>query len=146
MNTAVAIRHVHFEDLGTFEAVLVDAGYKIHYCDLRISDLRTAGPESVDLLIVLGGPIGVYETDTYPFLVEEQHLLQARVAQHRPTLGICLGAQLIASVLGAKVGPTGSKEIGFSELALTDAGRTGPLRHLHGAPVLHWHWRRFCNS
>ncbi|MBZ7921472.1 glutamine amidotransferase [Ensifer adhaerens] len=143
LKTAVAIRHIHFEDLGTFEAVLSAAGYRIHYYDLGIHELWTLDPLLSDLLVVLGGPVGVYETDTYPFLVEEQRLLKARLAVDRPTLGICLGAQQIAATLGAKVESMGTKEIGFSELALTDAGRVGPLKHLEGVPVLHWHGDAF---
>jgi GMP synthase (glutamine-hydrolysing) len=81
--------------------------------------------------------------DAYPFLAEERGILGARLAANRPTLGICLGAQLIAATLGAKVAPTGIKEIGFSELSLTDAGRAGPLRHLEAVPVLHWHGDAF---
>lgn len=143
LKTAVAIRHVHFEDLGTFEAVLTAAGYRIHYYDLGVHDLWTLDPPLADLLVVLGGPVGVYETDAYPFLAEERQILEARLEAGRPILGICLGAQQIAATLGAKVAPSGIKEIGFSELTLTDAGRVGPLRHLEGVSVLHWHGDAF---
>jgi GMP synthase (glutamine-hydrolysing) len=143
MKTAVAIRHIHFEDLGSFEAVLTAAGYKIHYYDLGVHELWTLDPPLPDLLIVLGGPVGVYEADAYPFLLEERRILEARLAAARPTLGICLGAQQIAAALGAKVEPSGVKEIGFYELTLTEAGRQGPLRHLEGVSVLHWHGDTF---
>lgn len=143
LKTAVAIRHIHFEDLGTFEAVLASAGYRIHYYDLGVHELWTLDPPLADLLVVLGGPVGVYETEAYPFLAEERQILEARLAAGRPTLGICLGAQQIAATLGAKVAPTGVREIGFSELTLTDAGRVGPLRHLEGVSVLHWHGDAF---
>jgi GMP synthase (glutamine-hydrolysing) len=143
LKTAVAIRHVHFEDLGTFEAVLTAAGYRVHYYDLGVHELWTLDPQIPDLLVVLGGPVGVYETDAYPFLAEERQILEQRLAANRPILGICLGAQQIAATLGAKVAPTGSKEIGFSELTLTTAGRAGPLRQLEGVPVLHWHGDAF---
>lgn len=143
LKTAVAIRHIHFEDFGTFEAVLTAAGYRIHYYDLGVHELWTLDPPLADLLVVLGGPVGIYETEAYPFLAEERQILKARLAAGRPTLGICLGAQQIAATLGAKVAPTGVKEIGFSELTLTDAGRVGPLRHLEGVSVLHWHGDAF---
>ncbi|WP_257541778.1 MULTISPECIES: glutamine amidotransferase [unclassified Sphingobium] len=143
LKTAVVIRHIHFEDLGTFEAVLTAAGYRIHYYDLGVHELWTLDPPLADLLIVLGGPVGVYETDAYPFLAEERQILEARLEAGCPTLGICLGAQQIAATLGAKVAPSGHKEIGFSELTLTDAGRVGPLRHLEGVSVLHWHGDAF---
>lgn len=143
LRTAAVIRHVHFEDLGTFEAVLTASGYRIHYYDLGMSELWTLDPVAPDLLVVLGGPVGVYEADTYPFLEEERQLVKKRLASGRPILGICLGAQMIAAALGAKVVPMGHKEIGFSSLVLTEAGRVGPLRHLEGVSVLHWHGDAF---
>lgn len=141
--TAVAIRHIHFEDLGIFDAVLSDAGYAVRYHDLDADAFATLDPLEPDLLIVLGGPVGVYETEAYPYLAEECAILATRLAAARPTLGICLGAQQIAKALGADVGPMGHKEIGFGPLRLNDAGRVGPLRHLEGIPVLHWHGDAF---
>lgn len=143
LKTALVIRHVSFEDLGTFEAVLAAAGYHIRYYDLGVNDLWTLDPLLPGLLVVLGGPVGVYEAEIYPFLEEERKILEARLASNLPTLGICLGAQQIAATLGAKVAPSGVKEIGFSPLTLTDAGRAGPLRHLEGVSVLHWHGDAF---
>jgi GMP synthase-like glutamine amidotransferase len=116
LKTAVVIRHVHFEDLGTFEAVLTAAGYRIYYYDLGMNELWTVDPAVPDLLVILGGPVGVYEARAYPFLEEERQLLETRLAARRPTLGICLGAQQIAAALGARVAPMGHKEIGFSPL------------------------------
>lgn len=143
LKTAAVIRHIQFEDLGTFEAVLTAFGYRIHYYDIGVNELQTLDPELPDLMVVLGGPVGVYETQAYPFLEEERQLLARRLASGRPILGICLGAQMIAAALGAKVAPMGHKEIGFSSLSLTEAGRVGPLRHLEGVPVLHWHGDAF---
>lgn len=137
--TALAIRHVHFEDLGVFESGLAAAGYRVRYHDIGLDQLEELDPLAPDLLVVLGGPIGVYEIAAYPFLEAETRLLAARLAAGLPTLGLCLGAQLIAAALGARVGPMGHKEIGFSPLMLTEAGRAGPLRHLDGVSVLHWH-------
>jgi GMP synthase (glutamine-hydrolysing) len=141
--TALAIRHIHFEDLGVFEGVLANAGYEIRYHDVGVDRFEALDPLAPDLLIVLGGPIGVYETEAYPFLDDELRLLRARLGAGRPTLGLCLGAQLIAAALGARVAPMGPKEIGFSPLTLSDAGRAGPLRYLAGVPVLHWHGDAF---
>lgn len=141
--TAVAIRHIQFEDLGLFEPALAAAGYSVTYLDLDGDDLSTLEAQEPDLLIVLGGPVGVYEGEAYPYLVEERRILAARLAKARPTLGICLGAQQIAATLGAEVAPMGHKEIGFGPISLTDAGRVGPLRHLEGIPVLHWHGDAF---
>lgn len=137
--TVLVLRHVHFEDLGSFAEPLAAAGYGICYHEVGGSDPLPADPGAADLLIVLGGPIGVYETEAYPFLTEEIAFVRYRLAEARPTLGICLGAQLLAVALGGRVFPSGMKEIGFSQLALTSAGRAGPLRHLAGVAVLHWH-------
>lgn len=136
---AVALRHVHFEDLGTFAAPIAAAGYDVDYRDAGDPDFTAFPAAEPDLLVVLGGPIGVYETEAYPFLTQEVRLIAERLKMGRPTLGICLGAQLIAAASGARVYPSGVKEIGFAPVALTPAGRNGPLRHLEGLPVLHWH-------
>ncbi|PLP58728.1 glutamine amidotransferase [Mesorhizobium loti] len=137
--TALVLRHIHFEDLGAFHEPLQAARYDIRYSNVDDADFCHGDPLTPDLLIILGGPVGVYEDQAYPFLAAERAFIAARLAQRRPTLGVCLGAQLIAAALGARVFPTGLKEIGFSELTLTEAGKTSPLRHLAGTAVLHWH-------
>ncbi len=145
MKSAVAIRHVPFEDLGSFEDVLAGRGYETEYVDVIADDVAALDPAGPDLLVVLGGPIGVYESDTYPFLKDELKLLESRLRADRPTLGICLGAQLLAHALGARVYPGGRKEIGWSPLRLTQAGRAACTRHLDGeiTAVLHWHGDTF---
>lgn len=145
MKTAIAIRHVAFEDLGCFGTVLERAGFRISYLDAAVDDLTALDAVAADLLVVLGGPIGVYEERAYPFLAHELALLERRLAANRATLGICLGCQLLARVLGARVYPGGGKEIGWAPLTLTDGGRQSPLRHLSGGqgPVLHWHGDTF---
>lgn len=141
--TAVAIRHVDFEHLGIIGPVLKDAGYGIRIADAGLDDLTSPEVANADLLVVLGGPIGAYEEAQYPFVIDELRILEARLAKGRPTLGICLGAQLMARALGARVYPGPAKEIGWSELSLSDEGRASPLRHLSGVPVLHWHGDTF---
>jgi GMP synthase (glutamine-hydrolysing) len=137
--TAIAIRHVQFEDLGAFDDVLRRCGYGVRYCEAGIDDMGGADLLTADLTIVLGGPIGAYEELTYSFLGHELALLERRLAAGRPTLGICLGAQLMARALGAQVYPAPDKEIGWGELQLSEAGRNGPLHHFAGVRVLHWH-------
>lgn len=143
VKTAAAIRHVHFEDLGSFEEPLTRAGYELHYYDVGRRNLPALDPAANGLVIVLGAPIGVYEEDKYPFLGEELDLLKARIAAGLPIFGICLGAQLVARALGARVYPSGVKEIGWGPVDLTDAAASTPLRHLAGTPVLHWHGDTF---
>ncbi|MCH8178781.1 MAG: glutamine amidotransferase [Proteobacteria bacterium] len=141
---AVVVQHLAFEDLGSLAGVLQARGWTWSCLQAGVDDLAAAQQVTeADLLIVLGGPIGVYETETYPFLGEEIALLRTRLTAQRPTLGICLGAQLMAAALGARVYPGGRKEIGWSPLSLTPAGQASCLRHLAGTAVLHWHGDTF---
>jgi GMP synthase (glutamine-hydrolysing) len=143
VKTAIAIRHVHFEGLGILEEVLEKKKFQIQFCDIGDYDLESLSPTEAELVIFLGGPIGVYDDTAYPFLALERSLLHKRMEAGRPTLGICLGAQLMAAALGAKVYPSGTAEIGFAPIHLTDAGVDSPLKHLDNASVLHWHGDTF---
>ncbi|MBH0238400.1 glutamine amidotransferase [Methylobrevis albus] len=138
-----AIRHIGFEDLGSFTEPLRKAGYDIEYVDVAERDPSTLDPLGADLLVVLGGPIGVYDHDAYPVVTHEISLLRARLTADRPTLGICLGAQLMAAALGARVYPGPTKEIGWSALDLSDTATPNPLAMLQDVPVLHWHGDTF---
>lgn len=120
--TAIAIRHVMYEDLGSFEKVLNKRGFSIEYYDAGYDDLKSIIKNQPDLLIVLGGPIGVYEADDYPFIYDELEILKKRIQDDLPTLGICLGCQLIAGAAGAHVYPGPEKVIGWKPITLTDDG------------------------
>ena len=143
MKSAVAVRHIHFEDLGVLEPFLRERGYEVRYLDAGVDDLAGVDPASPDLVVVLGAPIGAGDEETYPFLADELALVRRRLDVQRPLLGICLGAQLIARVLGAEVKPMGVKEIGFAPLTLTEEGKASPLAALGTVPVLHWHGDQF---
>ena len=124
--TVLALRHLAFEDLGLLAPVLEARGFtRLLTRDAGVDDLRDVDLDAVDLLVVLGGPIGAYDDALYPYLNDELALIRRRLAARRPLLGICLGAQLMARALGASVRPMahGRKEIGFAPLTLTDAGR-----------------------
>ena len=144
MKTVLVLRHVAFEDLGSFGPLLAERGSLIRDIEAGYDDLAALDPLADDLWIVLGGPIGVYEQDAYPFLADELQLLRARLKAGRPTLGICLGAQLIAQALGGRVYPGHGKEIGWKPLTLTEAGYHSPLAvFAESIPVLHWHGDTF---
>ena len=143
--SAIALRHVAFEDLGLLGPILTRAGWEIGYRNPPVDDLTDASIEQADLLIVLGAPIGAYQTEAYPFLTVETAILEHRMARGAPTLGICLGSQLMAKALGARVFAGAIKEIGWGSVALTEAGLASPLSVLADsqAKVLHWHGDTF---
>jgi GMP synthase (glutamine-hydrolysing) len=144
MRSAIAIRHVAFEDLGTLAALLERRGVALAYRDATVDDLAAADIVDCDLLVVLGGPIGAYEEEPYAFLRDELRAIETRLRAGKPVLGICLGSQLMALALGARVYPGTGKEIGWSKLTLTEAGRRSCLGPLgDGTPVLHWHGDTF---
>lgn len=139
----IALQHLAFEDLGLFAGVLEGAGYIIEYRQAGVNPPGADEWLGADLVVVLGGPIAAYDTATYPFLHDEIADLRERLALRRPTLGLCLGAQLMASALGARVYPGAAKEIGWAPVALTAAGEASCLAPLQGVPVLHWHGDTF---
>lgn len=142
MKTALAFQHVGFEDLDAFSAPLERYGYAITYVDAFGADTKLANES--DLLIVLGGPIGVCDDKHYPFLRSELALIEQRLVAARPMIGICLGAQLIAHAAGARVYPSGHKEIGFAPISLTPEGEQSCLRPFSLDPMtLHWHGDTF---
>jgi GMP synthase (glutamine-hydrolysing) len=143
MKSAIALRHVHFEDLGVLEPFLADQGYAVRYVDAPTEDLAGLDAAAPDLVVVLGGPIGAGDEVDYPFLAQELDFVRRRLDAGGALLGICLGAQIIARVLGAAVKPMGVKEIGFSPLVFTGAGQVSPLGALGALPVFHWHGDQF---
>jgi GMP synthase (glutamine-hydrolysing) len=141
--SVIAIRHIAFEDLGSFESVLKARGYAIRYVDAATDDLVALPHDLPEPLFVLGGPIGAYEEATYPFLKPELRLIEKRLAAKLPVFGICLGAQLMARALGARVYPAPAKELGWAPIVLTEAGQRSVLQPLGSGPVLHWHGDTF---
>jgi len=143
--SAVALRHVAFEDLGLLAPVMEREGWDVSYCEASVDDLLHNSIRNTDLLVVLGGPIGAYETDAYPFLKSETALIEHRLSRELPTLGICLGSQLMAKALGSRVFAGHVKEIGWGSIELTREGASSCLNVLQetDAVVLHWHGDTF---
>ncbi|MEP3074315.1 glutamine amidotransferase [Maricaulis sp.] len=143
MRSALAIRHVGFEDAGAFVPALDGAGYALRYWDAG-DDTALLENVDPDLLIVLGGPIGADRDDLYPFLKTELGLIERRLAARKPVLGICLGAQLMARAAGATIRPAPAKEIGFAPISLSEAGALSCLAPFAHDPItLHWHGDTF---
>ena len=137
---ALAIRHGAIGHLGSFERVLVSQGYAIRYIDgVNITDAA----DDADLVVVLGGDMGVAETEAYPFLLDELVFLERRLEREQPTFGVCLGAQLMAQSLGGAVRRGTTVEIGFRAVTPTEAGLDSPLRHIAGVPMMQWHGDTF---
>lgn len=144
---ALVLSHVAFEDLGSLQPELSKRGFRIQTIHASTARFPLPAAETCDLLVVLGGPIGVYDTDDYPFLKDEIACIRARLAAKRPILGICLGAQLMAAALDARVYPgSHGAEIGWFPLQAADAGRTPDWFAPLLAPELsafHWHGDTF---
>ena len=144
------IRHLAFEDLAGFTSLLQAKDIEVNYIEaadyaLKPDDMSQIDALSDDLLIILGGPVSVNDKAMFPFIEAEINLLEQRIAADKPTLGVCLGAQLIASALGAEVYPGKEKEIGWYPLDLTEAGKHSALRYLSAehCSMLHWHGETF---
>jgi GMP synthase (glutamine-hydrolysing) len=143
MKQALIVRHTPFEGAAGFRLPIEEAGYAFNRINVADPDFAALDWLEPDLLVVMGGPMGVYERAAYPWIDGEVTGLALRIAAGRPTVGVCLGSQLIAAALGAKVYPGAVKEVGFAPVSLTAAGARSPLRHLAGVPVLHWHGDTF---
>src|SRR4051812_16822288 len=139
MTSVAAWRHVAFETLGTLERLSKDRGWTHSYLDIPTADMARVDPLAPDLLVVLGGPITATDDANFPFLARETELLKQRIAADKPTLGICLGAQLIARALGAAVYPGPAKEIGWGPLLLTAAGTASPVKYLAAEHTFMFH-------
>jgi GMP synthase (glutamine-hydrolysing) len=135
---AVVVQHEPHEDLGGLEKPLLDEGFTL------VRRFRTVHHDDLDaeLVVVLGGPMGVGDAHEHPFLLQEQGFLAERLALARPTLGICLGAQLLAAAAGAEVfrGKNGP-ELGAGPVRWSAAAQQEPLFAPLGARtvVAHWH-------
>lgn len=147
MKTALIITHVAFEDAGSLADVLSESGFGVEALDACTADFESARPDRYDLAFVLGGPIGVYEREAYPFLDREIGWIERRIAADRPLAGICLGAQLMAAALGARVYPgENGKEIGWLPVEAGAGAALYPEWNellASDVPLLHWHGDTF---
>ncbi len=139
---AHSLQHVPFEGLGSIEAWLEDAGYEItstqFYDSQELPDV-----EDIDLLVVMGGPMSVNDEHDYPWLIEEKKFIKSVIDAGKPTLGICLGAQLIAKSMGAGVFSNPVKEIGWFPIQAAKSESGGVFQFPKEIEVFHWHGETF---
>ncbi len=142
MKTVLVLTHEPNEGPASFGDVLMTRGFRQEIIFAPEDDLDGLNLNA-DLIMVMGGPMGVYEADKYPYLEKEIAFLQRRIAADRPLLGVCLGAQLMAAALGANVykGKSG-QEIGWYDIRVNDAGKKTSAAVLDGN-MFHWHGDTF---
>ncbi|MFA7593604.1 MAG: type 1 glutamine amidotransferase [Thiohalobacteraceae bacterium] len=138
------LQHVAFEDLASIHDWIGRGGHAVSGTRLYAGE-GLPHPDRVDLLIVLGGPMGVYDIDAHPWLTAEKMFLRQVIDAGRRVLGICLGAQLIADVLGARVYRNAQREIGWFPVTRTAAAVHSPLGTLlpERFDAFHWHGDTF---
>jgi len=135
-------QHVPFEGLGSIEGWLRSAGYAITSTFFFQQNAALPPIDGIDLLLVMGGPMSVNDEEQFPWLIEEKRFLRECIAAGKPVLGICLGAQLIASAMGARVFPNALKEIGWLPIKGVAAGE-GVFSFPARLEVFHWHGETF---
>ncbi len=136
------LQHVPFEGLGSIEPWLEAAGYEI--ANTRL--FESAGlpdPTMIDLLIVMGGPMSVNDEDKFPWLAPEKRFIRSAIDSGKPVLGICLGAQLIASAMGAVVYRNSVKEIGWFPIQGVSLNDSSAFSFPPSVEVFHWHGETF---
>lgn len=135
------LQHVPFEGLGSIETWLSERGADVQYTHFYESS-ALPNPRTVDLVIAMGGPMSVNDERGHPWLKPEKGFVHEAIRRGLPVVGVCLGAQLIASALGARVYANTEKEIGWFPIEAVDADGDG-FRFSRQATVFHWHGETF---
>lgn len=133
-------------DAGAFEKILRERGYDIELYLAYKDGVKDIDPYEHDLAIFMGGPMGAYQNDIFPYLNYEIDYIEKRLARGMPYLGICLGAQLMAKALGSPVFPgEPGKEIGWHSIKVNEAGMKTPVRYLDESKtrMMQWHGDTF---
>jgi len=145
MGKVLVLQHVPHEGLGTIGPLIREFGLDADFLRVFRNERIPLQIEGYSALIVLGGPMGVYEDDIYPFIKGELRLIRSALNERVPILGVCLGAQLLAKAAGADVYKGGKKEIGWYNVELTGDGLNDRL--FQGLPeeltVFQWHGDTF---
>jgi len=136
------LQHVAFEDLGCIGQWALEKGHTLSSTKFY-SDFILPNHSSYDWLIILGGPMGVYEQEKYNWLPAEKDFIKQAIGQYKTVIGICLGSQLIASALGANVYPNEEKEIGWFPIKLSNNINNPLFTDEEIFTVFHWHGDTF---
>lgn len=141
MKQVTVIQHHESEGLGTLEPILNDVGISVRSVRTFAGEMvpDRLGDESAGL-VVLGGSFGVYESEKYPFLRDEIRLIESALREDKSILGICLGSQLLASALGAKVYKSGQQEIGWHPVTLSKEAKADALWSSIENQFTAYHW------
>jgi GMP synthase (glutamine-hydrolysing) len=143
---ALVLTHLSQEGSCSLGRILIERGFRVKTLNVPQKGIDDIDPLKPDLLVVMGGPVGVYQADDYPFIGQEIEILKARLAADKPTIGICLGSQMMAKALGSNVYPgAAGKELGWYPLQVSAAGQDSPARYLDGAhtQMFNWHGDTF---
>ena len=133
-------------DAGAFEKIMLERGHDIELYLAYKNEVQNIDPYEHDLTIFMGGPMGAYQNDIFPYLNHEISYIEKRLAKDMPYLGICLGAQLMAKALGSPVFPgEPGKEIGWHSIKVNETGMKTPMRHLDESKtrMMQWHGDTF---
>lgn len=139
---AHCLLHVEFEGLASIKPWLIDAGYEISYTRFYAHDTLPQHIDEIDLIIIMGGPMSTLDEAQHTWLADEKRWLKNAMAHNIPMLGICLGAQLIAHVLGASIYANRHKEIGWFDVQGSPAQANAYCFSKSFTP-LHWHGETF---
>ena len=135
------LQHVPFEGVGSMVSWLADAGAVVSYTRF-FEDAALPPLDGIDLIIVMGGPMSVNDESSLAWLKEEKRFVREAVKRGVAVLGVCLGAQLIASALGARVYRNSQKEIGWFPIEATPTA-SDAFRFPEKCTVFHWHGETF---
>ncbi len=139
----LCLMHVSYEDLGSMEPLLKKKGYEIEYVRLYKDSYIFPSLDKLDALIIMGGPMSVNDSDRFSWISHEKDFI-ARCIQHQiPTIGVCLGAQLIASVLGSKVYKNKFEEVGWFDVTVTKEAKSLNFPFPGNFLAFHWHAETF---